>query len=507
MASEVCSKTDQQAVKTNKNDAAERGYTLSVMQIAIMTTISVASLRSLPAMAEYGLSSVVMYLIPAILFLLPTALVAAELATTFKGGIYVWVREAFGERMGFLSIWLQWIQNVVWFPIQLAFIAAALTFMVNNDNLSNSGLYTGIIIIVVYWIATLIALKGGNLFAKLGSWGGLIGTLIPAGLLIILGGIWLGTAQPIADTFTQSTWTSPGISSIGSVVLIISNVLAYAGMEMNAVHADSMENPRKDYFKAIIISLILILIVFIVPTLAISIAVPSSEIGMSNGITVAFKTFFDTFNMGWMSNVVAGAIVFGALASVITWVAGPSKGLLTAARSGLLPPALQKRNKHNVQVGILIVQGIIVTLLALIYVIVPNVSSVFIALVDMAAALYIIMYIIMFAAALVLRRKCPDSKRGYKVPALKLVAGVGMIACALGFVLSFVPSSSDTGIPNALFPIIVAIVVIVLGTPPLIFYAVRKPSWDQRTDAEKSDDYHAEHDDAEERGQVSLPIC
>lgn len=478
-------------------------FTLSVMQIAIMTTISVASLRSLPAMAGYGLSSVIMYLIPAVLFLLPTALVAAELATTFKGGIYIWVREAFGERLGFLSIWLQWIQNVVWFPIQLAFIAAALAFMVGDDGLSNSGIYTGTVIIVVYWVATLIALKGGDLFAKFGSWGGLIGTLIPAALLIVLGGVWLATAQPIADTYTQSTWVSPGITSISSVVLIISNVLAYAGMEMNAVHAGNMENPRRDYPKAIAVSLVLILIVFIVPTLAISIAVPADQIGMSDGINVAFKTFFDTFGLGWASNVVAGAIAFGALASVITWVAGPSKGLLIAARSGLLPPALQKRNKHDVQVGILVLQGIIVTLLALIYVIVPNVSSVFIALVDMAAALYIIMYIIMFAAAIVLRRKRADAKRGYKVPALKLVAGIGMIACALGFVLSFVPSSSDTGIPDMLYPIIVAAVVIVLGVPPLIFFAVRKPSWDQRTDEEKAEDDNPEHDDL----NVSAPTA
>ncbi len=484
------------AIDNSKSDSSEKGFTLSVMQIAIMTTISVASLRSLPAMAEYGLSSVIMYLIPAILFLLPTALVAAELATTFRGGIYVWVREAFGERWGFVAIWLQWIQNVVWFPIQLAFIAAAIAFMVGNDALSNSGLYTGIIIIVVYWIATFIALQGGDLFAKFGSWGGLIGTLIPAGLLIILGGIWLATAQPIADTFTNSTWTSPGISSIGSIVLVISNVLAYAGMEMNAVHAGNMANPRRDYSKAIIISIVLILIVFIVPTLAISIAVPSNQIGMSNGINVAFQTIFDTFNIGWVSNIVAAAIVFGALASVITWVSGPSKGLLNAARSGLLPPVLQKRNKHGVQLGILIVQGIIVTLLALIYVIVPNVSSVFIALVDMAAALYIVMYIIMFATALVLRRKRPNAKRGYKVPALKFVAGIGILACAFGFVLSFVPSSSDTGIPDALYPIVVAIVVIALGVPPLIFYALRKPSWDRRSNVDRLKESKSEHEGA-----------
>ena len=88
---------------------------MTVSQLAMLTVVAVASLRSLPAMADYGLASILLYLIPAVVFLVPTALVAAELATGWKGGVYVWVREAFGNRIGFLAIWLQWIQNVVWY--------------------------------------------------------------------------------------------------------------------------------------------------------------------------------------------------------------------------------------------------------------------------------------------------------------------------------------------------------------------------------------------------------
>ena len=84
---------------------------LSVFQMTIMTTITVASLRGLPAMAIEGKASIIMYLVPAILFLVPTALVGAELASTYQGGIYVWVKEAFGNKWGFLAIWLQWIQK------------------------------------------------------------------------------------------------------------------------------------------------------------------------------------------------------------------------------------------------------------------------------------------------------------------------------------------------------------------------------------------------------------
>ena len=464
---------------------------LTVFQIAIMTTIAVASLRGLPAMAVEGWASIIMYLVPAILFFVPTALIGAELGTTYKGGIYVWVREAFGNRLGFLAVWLQWIQNVVWFPIQLAFVAAALAYMIGQGNLSNSGLFTGVVIVVSYWLATLLALRGGNLFAKVSSIGGLIGTLIPAGILILLGAIWLATSQPISQSFTQSSFI-PTITGISSLVLIISNVLAYAGMEMNAVHAQDMDDPGRGYTKSMLISFILILAIFIIPTLAIAIAVPAHQLGMNNGIMVAFQTFFDTWHLGWLGNVMAGMIVFGALASVVTWVAGPSRGVLDAGKTGLLPPLLQKTNKHGVQVGILILQAIIVTVLALIYVIIPNVSDVFIALIGMAAALYVLMYIIMFAAAIVLRKKEPNVQRGYKVPALTFIAGVGLISCALAFVMSFFPTPGESAIPPNIYPIIVAIVVLVLGVPPLIFYKFKKASWDKRSEDEKK--LSAHHD-------------
>ena len=258
-------------------------------------------------------------------------------------------------------------------------------------------------------------------------------------------------------------------------------------MEMNAVHAGQMENPKKDFTKAIALAFILILCVFVFPTLAIAIAIPADKLGMANGIMVAFQEFFEKLNISWMSNVMSGAMFFGAISSVVTWVAGPSKGLLDAGKTGLLPPILQKVNKNNVQVNILVFQGIIVTILAMIYVLFPDVSDVFIALIGMAAALYVIMYMLMFAAIIVLRKKEPSIERGYKVPAVNIVSGIGFISCALAFVMSFIPTTSEAAIPRNMYPIVVAIVVFLLGIPPFIFYMFKKPSWDMRTAQEKEE--------------------
>ena len=176
------------AIASTATVANKTGKTMmTVSQLAMLTVVAVASLRSLPAMADYGLASILLYLIPAVVFLVPTALVAAELATGWKGGVYVWVREAFGNRIGFLAIWLQWIQNVVWYPIQIAFIAVSLSYVFGMGGLGNNGVYVAAVIIVLYWASTMVALRGGNLFAKVGSISGLIGTLFPALLLIVFG--------------------------------------------------------------------------------------------------------------------------------------------------------------------------------------------------------------------------------------------------------------------------------------------------------------------------------
>lgn len=457
---------------------------LGVTQLAILTVVVVASLRSLPAMAGYGLSSVLLFVIPAILFLVPTALVAAELATGWKGGVFTWVREAFGSRWGFGAIWLQWIQNVVWYPTQIAFIAASLAFVFADVGLANSGLYTAIVILVLYWGSTLIALRGGNLFANVGSWSGLFGTILPGALLIVLGVLWLTTGQPSQTSLAPEALIPPH-TGLSAIVLIVSNVLAYAGMEVNAVHANDLKDPGRGFPKSMLIASILILGVFVLPTLAIAVAVPSSQLGLTNGINLAFQTFFDTWHMPWATAIISALIALGAFASVVTWIAGPSRGLLAAARTGLLPPLLQKRNKAGVQSGILGVQGIIVTLLALLFVLIPNVNTAFIALVDMAAALYLIMYMMMFAAALRLRKTRPQVKRTYRVRWMPLVAGVGFLSCAAAFVLSFIPPAGFTAMPPALYPVVVGAVVVVLAAPPLLFYQFRKPEWDQRDPLER----------------------
>ena len=173
---------------------------MSVMTLAIMNVTAVVSLRGLPAEAVYGLSSAFYYLFAAIVFLIPTAMVAAELAAMFadkQGGVFRWVGEAYGARTGFLAIWLQWIESTIWYPTVLTFGAVSIAFIGMNDThdaaLASNKVFTLCMVLAIYWIATLIALKGLGWVGKISKWGGMIGTIIPAGLLIVLGIIYIST--------------------------------------------------------------------------------------------------------------------------------------------------------------------------------------------------------------------------------------------------------------------------------------------------------------------------
>ena len=197
---------------------------LGVFTLAIMNVTAVVSLRGLPAEAEYGVSSAFYYLFAAIVFLIPTALVAAELAAMFqdkKGGVFRWVGEAFGKRAGFLAIWLQWIESTIWYPTVLTFGAVAFAFIGTDDAkdmaLASNKMYTLAVVLIIYWLATFISMKGLGWVSKVAKIGGLVGTIIPAGLLIVLAIIYLASGGVSQMNFDGRFF--PDITKLDNLVL------------------------------------------------------------------------------------------------------------------------------------------------------------------------------------------------------------------------------------------------------------------------------------------------
>ena len=460
---------------------------LSVFTIAIMNVTAVVSLRGLPAEAEYGLSSAFYYLFAAIVFLIPTALVAAELAAMFsdkEGGVFRWVGEAFGKRFGFLAIWLQWFQNTIWYPTVLTFGAVSLAFIGINPThdmaLADNRIYTLIVVLAIYWIATFISMRGMDWVGKISKIGGLVGTIIPACILIILGIYYVATGGPIQMDLSGSFW--PDLAKLDNLVLATSIFLFYAGMEMTGVHVKEMDNPSKSYPRAVFIGALLTVIIFVLGTYALGFVIPKDNINLTQSLLIGFDNYFKYIHASWLSPVIAVALAFGVLAGVLAWVSGPSKGLLVVGKAGYLPPFFQKTNKLGVQSNILIIQGIIVTILSLLFVVMPSVQSFYQILSQMTVLLYLIMYLLMFAAAIYLRYIMKDAPRSFRIGKkgnglMWLIAGLGFFGSFIAFVLSFIPPGQiATGNKTVWFSVMI-IGCIVFVAIPFIIYALRKPSW------------------------------
>ena len=460
---------------------------LSVATLAIMNVTAVVSLRGLPAEAEYGVSSAFYYLFAALVFLIPTSFVAAELAAMFQdkqGGVFRWVGEAFGKRMGFLAIWLQWVESTIWYPTVLTFGAVSLAFIGSNDTkdmlLASNKLYTLIVVLVIYWAATYISLKGLGWVSKVAKIGGLVGTIIPAFLLMVLAVMYLVSGGESQMDFGGSFF--PDITKFDNLVLASGIFLFYAGMEMTGIHVKDMNNPAKEYPKAVFMGAIITVLIFVLGTFSLGIIIPQKDINLTQSLLVGFDNYFKYIHASWLSPIIAIALAFGVLAGVLTWVSGPSKGIFAVGKAGYLPPFMQKTNKLGVQKNILLIQGGAVTILSLLFVVMPSVQSFYQILSQLTVLLYLIMYLMMFAAAIYLRYSMKDTPRPFRLGSkgncvMWIVSGVGFLGSLLAFVLSFIPPAQISVGSNAVWYSVLVIGCVVVVVAPFIIYAMRKPHW------------------------------
>ena len=214
----------------------------------------------------------------------------------------------------------------------------------------------------------------------------------------------------------------PAWTGLASIVLVVNSFFTYAGIEVNAVHVDELRNPAREFPKSIFLAMALVLAVFILPTLAISWVIPAAQISFTAGVMQAFNSLFAHFGIGFAVPLIAIALAIGALAGMIAWLDGPSEGLLEIGREqGFLPPYFQKVNRKGIEVRILAAEGVVITVIALLYAFIPSVSHAYWIFAAMATQVYLIMYVLMFIAAVRLRRSQPDRPRGYRAPALGLL--------------------------------------------------------------------------------------
>ncbi len=416
-----------------------RRRSLNLFTLTMINIAAIGSVKNWPLTAEYGLSSLSYLLLAALLFFIPVSLVTAELATTWpeQGGVYAWVKRAFGHRTGFLAIWLFWLLNVIWYPTILSFMAVTLAYLIHPE-LATQPLFTTSVILLFFWGATAFNLLGIRVSGWISTLGALFGTVIPGLCIIGAGILWWSSGQPLEVTLSMDALV-PNLSSIGHVVFFVGILLSFTGIEMSAIHARDVQTPAKTYPRAIFFAGVVIVGFSLLGVLSIASIVPASELNLVGGSLQALNTFAQTHHLSYLTPAMALCMLIGAFGSLSSWIMGTCRGLLAAALDGDLPPKFRAVNARGIPTSLLITQALIVSLLTLALLLMPTLSYSFWVFSALLTQLYLIVYILLFSAALKLRIKEPETHRPYKVPCLKVVSALGILSSLFAINIGFVP--------------------------------------------------------------------
>lgn len=426
---------------------------INVFSLVMINVIAVDSLRSLPISAKLGLPIVFYYIISALFFFIPVALVAAELATAYPqtGGLYIWVREAFGRKLAFITIWLQWVYNVVWYPTIMAFISTALAHLI-APQLTENKMFLLPAMLSLFWLFTFINCFGMRISSIISILSAVIGTILPMLFIIGLSVNWVFNGNPIA--VPEPYHWFPDMSNLGNVSLFSAVLFGLIGMEMSAVHAEEVHNPQRDYPRALLISTLIIISTLTLGSLAIVIVVPNEKLNLVSGLMDAFDVFFNYHHVPWMTSVLASLIILGSLGAVSAWIIGPPKGLLVAARDGSIPHWFSRVNKHGTPTAILLTQAVIFSILSSLFILLDSINEAYWLLSDLSALMALMVYLFMFAAAIKLRYSQPERVREFRIPGpnivMWLVAGIGALSCSVAIMVGFIPPS-QIPVSNVIF--------------------------------------------------------
>ena len=454
---------------------------LGIFYVAMVSTAAVFSVRNLPSIAVQGWPLIFWYLLATVLFLVPLALTAAELASTWPrdGGVYDWVAEAFGERTGFLAVWSIFVQNLPWYPTVLAFVAVSLAYGF-APALQNNRVYVAGVMIAIFWALTLISLRGPAAAARFTAFGTLFGSIVPAVALIGAGVAWVAAGKHVALAPFTLAQLIPSWDA-GRIPLVSSLLLAFTGLEVSGYYALAVRDPQRNYPKAMLLALLAISGLSIFATLAIALAIPAEKISLAGGVVQTFGVIFGEFGIAWAAPVLAVLTALGALALMCAWLVGPLLSLSAVARHGLVPPIFRRLNARQAPAAIMLWQAGVVTVIAAAFALLPSVNQAYWILTATVTALLAFYYLPIFAAVIRLRYTQPDTTRPFRIPGGKpgtwLVGGTGFAATAFAVCVALQRPADVTFVSDTVYVGALLVLALVWMIPWGVFLALRRAGW------------------------------
>lgn len=456
---------------------------INLFTLVLLSSAFVISIRNIATMAETGLSMIFFGLFAAICFFIPAALVSAELATGWpkRGGIYVWVSEAFGKEMGFFSSFLEWSNMLLSVTSMLYFVGGSLAFVFAPE-LAQNRFFLIVTLLIVVWGSTLINIHGIKANSRVSTFCFSLGVLLPAILIIILGGSYILRGGESNLSF-EFTWKNllPDFRHITTLVFLLSFTRTFTGIEAPANHASNVINPTRNYPIAIFIVVILGLSINLLGAASVAVVVPKEEISLIAGVMEAFRKFFTGLNVEWLVPYIGILVAGGAIGGANAWLLGPVQGLLQTARHGNLPPMFRKVNKHGIPTNLLIAQGIIVSLVGTFFLLSKSINIAFWTAVALSMTIYSAMYFLLMLSGLYLRYKKPNVPRAYKVFGGKIgiwvISIIAMLTLIFLMVIALFPPAQLASEDKASYFLTIVLGAVIVFSLPFVIQLFKKKSW------------------------------
>jgi amino acid transporter len=448
---------------------------LGYVSLALLNISAIISLRHLPAMAQYGVNSLFFYFVGAATFLIPIALVCAELASTWpeRGGLYNWVLQSFGSRMAFLVVWWSWMAAIATILVNLTFLSVTLAYTLNPHYVHNH-FFVLLISLVALWGLTLLNIFGMHLSSIISSLGVIAGTIIPTILITLLAFIWAGAGHASFASVNSLDVTSL-FKNINSLFFYSSVVLGYAGIELAAFHATDARDPQRDYSKAILLSVIMIISLYVLGTLSIALVLPPDSIDLIGGLVQFFHIFFAKFGLDYLASFVSLTLAIGTLGGINTWLISPAKGIFAAIEHFEFPTWLTYKNKNDVPVPLLLIQALICSLLLIIFTGTHSIERCFWMLTALTTQFSLLLYFFMTLSLIRLRFLQPETQRPFKIPDfwLPLVTITSLLSSIGVIIISFIPVEAIVGIDLLVYELFFILGLVALSIPPFFFSRIQ----------------------------------
>ncbi|XZL32165.1 glutamate:gamma-aminobutyrate antiporter [Clostridium perfringens] len=425
---------------------------LTLFGFFAMTASMVMAVYEYATFATSKLHLVFYLLLGGFLWFIPVALCAAEMATVDgweKGGVFTWTGKNLGKKYGFANLFFEFFEITVGFVTMIYFILGALSYVFDWPALNSNPMIKFIGVLVIFWILALSQFGGTKYTAKIAKIGFIVGILLPAAILIILALVYIIQGNPIyissKDTFV------PDFTKVNTLVVFVSFILSYMGVEASATHANEMDNPKKEYPLAMLLLVIVAIVVSTLGGLAIAAVIPQDQINLSAGVVQTFAVLLGHFtaNNTILVKIIALLLAFGVIAEVSSWVVGPTRGMIIAAEEGAIPKSWAKTNEHDVPVYLVIAQGIIVSIWDAVLTFGAGGSNLsFLAAMSLTVVIYLSGYILFFVGYI--KAILGEGLNGaYQMPGGKpvkiIVAIIGLATSIFAFFISFVPPTSIAG--------------------------------------------------------------